>query len=53
MQNDRLSTYAQNGLSEADAMRFEIEIGLESLRRNGIPGAARFAGGSGRHGEVS
>jgi enoyl-CoA hydratase len=53
MQNDRLSAYAQNGLSEADAMRFEIEIGLESLRRNGIPGAARFAGGSGRHGEVS
>jgi enoyl-CoA hydratase len=50
MRNDRLSTYRQNGLSEADAMRFEFEVGLESLHRDGISGATRFAGGAGRHG---
>ncbi len=51
MRNDRQSTYEQNGLNEADAMRFEIEIGLESLRADGATGARQFAGGAGRHGD--
>jgi enoyl-CoA hydratase len=50
MRNDRRSTYEQQALSEAEAMRFEIEVGLESLQRDGASGAARFAGGAGRHG---
>ena len=50
MRNDRRSTYEQHSLSEAEAMQFEIEVGLESLRRDGASGAARFAGGAGRHG---
>jgi len=51
LRNDRRSAYEQSGLSEVDAMRFEIEVGLESLRKDGQSGAARFAGGVGRHGE--
>jgi hypothetical protein len=50
LRNDRRSAYAQNGLSETEAMRFELEVGLESLRQDGTSGAARFAGGAGRHG---
>jgi len=51
LRNDRRSVCEQSGLGEADAMRFEIEVGLESLRKNGRSGAARFADGAGRHGE--
>lgn len=50
LRNDRRSAYAQDGLGETEAMRFETEVGLESLRRDGTSGAARFAGGAGRHG---
>lgn len=50
MRNDRRSAYEQNGLTETDAMRFELEIGLESLRKDGRLGATRFARGAGRHG---
>ena len=52
MRNDRRSAYEQQGLSENDAMRFEISVGLESLREDGQSGAARFAGSAGRHGEL-
>jgi enoyl-CoA hydratase len=50
MRNDRRSVYKQNGLSETEAMRFEFEVGLESLHRDGTSGAARFTDGAGRQG---
>lgn len=50
MRGDRRSARAQWGRDEADAMRYELEIGVESLRRDGVAGAARFADGAGRHG---
>lgn len=51
MRNDRRSAYEQQGLTERDAMRFEINIGVESLASDALSGAARFADGAGRHGE--
>jgi enoyl-CoA hydratase len=53
LRNDRRSAYAQEGLSEDEAMRFELAVGLESLASDALPGAARFAGGAGRHGEFA
>ena len=50
MRNDRLSTKAQFGATEAEAMGYEIRVGLESLATDGASGAERFAGGAGRHG---
>lgn len=50
LRNDRSSVYEQSGLSEADALRFEIGVGLTSLRVDGISGSARFSNGAGRHG---
>ena len=43
LRNDRRSAYEQNGRTEGDAMRFELAVGFESLRTDGISGAARFA----------
>ena len=51
LRNDRRSAREQEGLAESDAMRFETAVGLESLASDALPGAARFAGGEGRHGE--
>ncbi len=48
---DRASAYRQHGLSLRDAMRQEYDGGLAALRREGVAGAARFAGGIGRHGD--
>jgi enoyl-CoA hydratase len=45
LRNDRRSAYEQNGRPELEAMRFELEVGLESLRADGLSGAARFTGG--------
>lgn len=53
MRNDRRSVHEQQGLTESDAMRFEFGVGLESLSSDALSGAARFAGGAGRHGEFS
>lgn len=50
MRNDRASVLHQEGRSEADAMTFELEAGLESLRSDAEAGARRFAAGDGRHG---
>jgi enoyl-CoA hydratase len=50
MRNDRGSVLNQAGRSRPDAMAFELEVGLESLRSDAQAGAARFAGGDGRHG---
>jgi len=46
LRNDRRSAYEQNGRTEEEAMRFELELGLESLRTDGVAGAARFRPGS-------
>jgi enoyl-CoA hydratase len=37
-------------MTEPEAMGREFGIGLASLRADGVAGAARFAGGEGRHG---
>ena len=51
MRNDRQSACEQWGApSEAAALRREFELGLDSLRIDGVAGAARFAAGAGRHG---
>ncbi len=50
MRNDRRSARLQAGRSESDAMVFELNVGLESLASDAQDGAARFAGGAGRHG---
>jgi enoyl-CoA hydratase len=43
VRNDRASVYEQNGRTEEEAMHFELRVGLESLRTDGISGAARFS----------
>jgi enoyl-CoA hydratase len=48
---DRASVHRQSGLPLAAALRQELAGGLEALRREGVAGAARFAGGKGRHGD--
>jgi enoyl-CoA hydratase len=49
MRADRRSAYAQEGLSEQDALRREWESAAV-FDREGAAGAARFAAGKGRHG---
>jgi len=50
LRNDRLSVLDQHGLEEQEALKVEIEHGLRSLQADALEGAARFAGGAGRHG---
>lgn len=50
LRNDRASVMNQTGRPHAEAMAYEFQIGLESLVADGREGAARFAGGAGRHG---
>jgi len=50
MRQDRLSVLEQHGLPEADAMANELRHGMVSLQADTLDGAARFAGGAGRHG---
>ena len=51
MRNDRQSAGDQWGApTEAAALAREFELGLDSLRADGVAGAARFAAGAGRHG---
>jgi enoyl-CoA hydratase len=50
LRNDRLSVLDQFGLEEHEALRVELEHGMRSLRADALEGAARFAGGAGRHG---
>jgi enoyl-CoA hydratase len=47
---DRASVYEQATLPLAAALEQEFERGVEALRREGIAGAGRFAGGMGRGG---
>lgn len=50
LRNDRRSVQNQAGRAEVDAMAFELRVGLGSLAAGAQEGAARFAGGAGRHG---
>lgn len=50
LRHDRLSSYEQENLSPADALVNEWQHGLISLSGGAFAGAARFAGGKGRHG---
>jgi enoyl-CoA hydratase len=50
MREDRLSAYEQSDLNFHDAMANEFRHGLTSLEAGARDGAARFAGGAGRHG---
>lgn len=52
MNTDRNSCYyaAYNATSFDDAMRNEYDRGISAWQREGVTGAARFAGGLGRHG---
>ena len=53
MRNDRISVLGQHGLPEDLAMAQEFRLGVGSLKADGQAGAARFAGGAGRHGSPS
>jgi enoyl-CoA hydratase len=50
LRNDRLSAYQQQGLSLADALDNEFQLSVESVKVDGLVGAAEFAAGKGRHG---
>lgn len=50
LRNDRRSAYEQFDLPFEGAMANEFRRGMESLAAGGVAGAARFAGGAGRHG---
>ncbi len=51
LHNDRLSAYEQFDLSFEEAMANEFQHGLKALEQEAQEGAARFTGGSGRHGD--
>ncbi len=51
LRHDRLSAYESLDLRFDEAIAREFEHGLHSLRSESLPGARRFAGGEGRHGE--
>jgi len=51
LRSDRRSALAQWGAAEAEAMAYEVEVGLETIRSGETQaGAARFSAGAGRHG---
>lgn len=50
LRQDRLSMLEQEGLTEPEAMANELRHGMVSLGADALAGAARFAGGEGRHG---
>jgi enoyl-CoA hydratase len=49
LREDRLSLLASEGLSEADALKVELQHGLRSLA-DVAQGLERFRSGAGRHG---
>ena len=53
MRSDRRSAYESFDRDTAAAIRREMELSLEARRGEAQSGAARFAGGEGRHGEFS
>lgn len=50
---DRRSVYLQHGLQMDAALQTEWHNGQDCLSAEGLAGAARFAGGKGRHGDFS
>ncbi len=50
LRHDRLSLLEQDGLEESAALAGELQHALASLADGAAEGAARFAGGEGRHG---
>jgi enoyl-CoA hydratase len=54
MRSDRRSAYDSFGLTEDEAIRHETRLGLKVIASGETrAGAARFAGGEGRHGKFS
>jgi enoyl-CoA hydratase len=51
MRADRASAFSQFDHSLPEALLREFEGGLSALEKEGVAGAARFAGGAGRHGD--
>ena len=51
VRSDRASARGQWSLSEAEALAAEYELGLPTVLGEALEGAARFAGGAGRHGD--
>ena len=51
LRSDRRSAIESLELPFGEAMARELALGVDSLQREGLAGAARFAGGAGRHGE--
>ena len=53
MRNDRASVLQQWGLSEDEAMRNELRLGMQTIQSGEtLEGAERFRGGAGRHGRL-
>jgi enoyl-CoA hydratase len=50
MRSDRRSVYEGFGADQPTALATEFANGLDSVRSEGLAGAARFARGDGRHG---
>lgn len=50
LRNDRLSVYEQQGLSLEGALVNEFDRSVDSVKADGLDGAATFAAGKGRHG---
>jgi enoyl-CoA hydratase len=53
LRGDRASAYEQFDLSLEDALANEFRHGLDALKEETSAGAARFAGGAGRHGSFN
>lgn len=53
LRQDRLSVLEQDGLDTETALANELRHGMVSLAADTVTGAARFAGGQGRHGEAA
>ena len=52
LRSDRLSSYRQWELDQADALALETRLGLETIESGEtLQGAQRFAAGAGRHGQ--
>jgi len=50
MRGDRMSAIEQQDMTFEEAMANEFNHGLASMQKESVAGAARFAGGAGRHG---
>jgi len=48
---DRASIIETRGMPVRDALRHEWANGMNAILNEGLDGAARFAGGAGRHGD--